>query len=92
MTNDMTDDELAASTSGRCTELRVYLDQPFCTSAALLLCSFGLDGATTRTGRQLRAALSEAGFGALTARHLIRVCPLLRRLPRGRYQLRRFGT
>lgn len=87
----MIDDKLARPSLDRPSDLAASLVDSFPASDAVLMCSFGLDDATIRTGAQLRAALIEAGYRACVARHLVRISPLLRRLPRGDYQLRRFG-
>ena len=70
--------------------LEQYVDQPFRTSDYVMLCSFGLDLAATRTCRQLRRALVAAGFPGAGTGHLIRTSPLLGRNSRRSYRLREF--
>lgn len=74
----------------RSPDLYLHVGLPFPTSDAILLCSFDPAVASTRTHAQLRTALLAAGYVGPQARHLIRISPLLRRLPGSRYQLRRF--
>ena len=63
-------------------------EQPFPTSDQVLLCSFPDDLAGERTVQELRDSLLAAGFAARETRHLIRICPVLRRSSKGRYQLK----
>jgi hypothetical protein len=66
--------------------------EPFPTADHVLLCCFGVnwDPPATLAGWQLRLALVDAGFGAATARHLVRTSPLVGHIGRGRYRLREF--
>lgn len=74
----------------RASTLAKHLQPQFPVSDQVLLCSFGGDLTGEQTTRQLRDALVAAGFRARTARHLIRVSPLLRRSTKGWYRLRPF--
>ena len=64
--------------------------EPFPSADLVLLCSFGADLTRTRTGQELRLALSSAGYGGPLGRHLILASPLLRRRPGNRFVLHRF--
>ena len=63
--------------------------ESFATAEQVLLCCFGLDQdvSTTRSGKQLRVALTGAGFRPAAARHLVRDSALLRAAPEGHYVL-----
>jgi hypothetical protein len=63
--------------------------EPFATSDQVLLCCFGLDQSTERSGTQLRNALVEVGFASPAAREIIRRSPLVHRSSTGSYHLRR---
>ena len=64
--------------------------ESFATTEQVLLCCFGLDQdvSTTRSGKQLRVALTGAGFRPAAARHLVRDSGLLRATADGHYVLR----
>jgi hypothetical protein len=66
--------------------------QPFATSDQVLLFCFGLDQSAERSSRQLRKALSEAGFSFPAAREIVRASPLIHRTAVGTYRLRRLNT
>ena len=66
--------------------------ESFATAEQVLLCGFGLDldDSTTRSAKQLREALTGAGFRPAAARHLVRDSALLRATADGHYVLRPF--
>jgi hypothetical protein len=53
--------------------------EPFGISEQVLLCCFGLDQSTERSGADLRKALVEVGFRGAAARAIVRSSPLTRR-------------
>ena len=63
--------------------------ESFATAEQVLLCCFGSgrDASTIRSGRELREALTAAGFHPAAARHLVRDSALLRAAPEGHYVL-----
>lgn len=65
--------------------------EPFGISEQVLLCCFGLDQSTERSGADLRKALVEVGFPGSAAREIVRNSPLTRRSAPGSYRLRRLG-
>jgi hypothetical protein len=65
--------------------------EPFGTSEQVLLCCFGLEQSTERSGAELRKALVEVGFRGSAAREIVRTSPLNRRSAQGSYRLRRLG-
>ena len=65
--------------------------EPFGISEQVLLCCFGLDQSTERSGADLRTALVEVGFPGSAAREIVRNSPLTRRSAPGSCRLRRLG-
>jgi hypothetical protein len=65
--------------------------EAFGISEQVLLCCFGLDQSTERSGAELRMALVEVGFRGSAAREIVRTCPLTHRSAQGSYRLRRLG-
>jgi hypothetical protein len=53
--------------------------EPFGISEQVLLCCFGLDQSTERSGADPRKALVEVGFRGAAAREIVRSSPLTRR-------------
>jgi hypothetical protein len=58
------------------------------TAELVILCSFGDHLAGRLSGAQLRKALTQAGFRAPEARHIMRTSMLLERHPADHYTLR----
>jgi hypothetical protein len=65
--------------------------EPFGISEQVLLCCFGHDQSTERSGADLRKALVEVGFRGAAAREIVRHSSLTRRSAPGSYRLRRLG-
>jgi hypothetical protein len=78
------------SLEGLAAALLHLVDQPFPTSDQVLLCSFDSHLREVRTTRQLRSALIAAGFLPRASNYLVQVSPLLRRVGRGRHEIRPF--
>jgi hypothetical protein len=64
--------------------------EPLFLADLVLLCSFGPDLHSQRTGQELRHALRRAGYGGPLGRHLILTNPMLQRCPNDLYSLRPF--
>ena len=69
-----------------------WMSEPFSTAEQVVLCCFGLDQSTERSGAQLRRGLAEAGFPAAAARHIVNSSPLLQRSSTRCFRLRRLST
>ena len=67
---------------------RYQYGESFGTAEQVLLCCFGLNRDANRSAKQLREALTEAGFPAAAARHLVRDSALLSATADGHYVLR----
>ena len=69
---------------------RYQYGESFGTAEQVLLCCFGLNRDANRSAKQLSEALTDAGFSAAAARHVLRESPLLRATVNGHYVLRPF--